>query len=957
MKRRLLALLLTLMMLTTMMPGFAVSDDLPIATDTNLAVVVEDETVMMDEVVVEDATVVEDEAVAEDEPDTLEAAGDNPIMTIADKTLYFVTVFFDDHYNKDGLRPSSFAFYLIDWGSFNNSFNYKEQSIDLTVANGKSTWSFSWELPTGSYELGYMPVDIPGYTITAVRTGSNSWTITLKHDPAEETVSHSIHVVWNDADNLLGNRPDSILAVLYQDGGKSMYATLSEANGWAYTWTELNEGHTYTADTDGWDHEANNYSRVTEHSGTDSTVTLTANAVRTVTAQVTWDDDANPDGRPAAVTATLLKDGAPVADQSNPVTLDEANGWAYTWTDLPDSCTAYTVAFAPAEEAPDYTFSTPSRNGTVWSTVGALDPAKTELNVDFQWYDGENAKSTRPETVELRLLNNGEPVETVSVSPDGTYQWTDLLKTGNNYTVEVLNLPEKYDVDIRYSGQYATVTCTLMKNITARVEWNDANNPYRPPVVYARLTGTGVSELAVITEDNGWTYTWRVPKYIDSSTIANTYTVRTVSTLENYVFDEVMKEECTFVIRARLCDAVMISVHKVWSDSNNAYGTRPGSITVYLYRNGERVDDYYYEGQFISSAKQLDASNDWSAYWTDLPYWPGVEYSVKEVDVPGYSARYVQGEQGWMDWYIYNTYEPAWRDITVTKQWTGEENAIIARPESIEVTLLADGVALETVELSEDNGWTHTWPHLQYYKTGGVINYTVEETVPEGYTSKITKTSMGFEITNAYTGPKVTPTPEPTPTVKPTPEPTPEVTEKPVPVVTPVVTEPPVANLIDITGTKTWQDNDDAAGLRPESIVVYLLRDGEKIAEQTVTADTDWTYTFTELPDIDVATGDAFTYTVSEQMVSGYYGYAAGYDLVNVLLPVEAKAVQAEQPPMPTQEELVRLIKLYDYDTPLLGQLLGTGLEVPAYPFVAAALGLTALILLGFVSRKRREKA
>ncbi|MCD4894025.1 Cna B-type domain-containing protein, partial [Enterococcus faecalis] len=50
---------------------------------------------------------------------------------------------------------------------------------------------------------------------------------------------------------------------------------------------------------------------------------------------------------------------------------------------------------------------------------------------------------------------------------------------------------------------------------------------------------------------------------------------------------------------------------------------------------------------------------------------------------------------------------------------------------------------------------------------------------------------------------------------------------------------------IEITGTKTWEDQNNQDGLRPDEITVNLLANGEKVASKTVTEADDWKYSFT----------------------------------------------------------------------------------------------------------------
>ena len=83
-----------------------------------------------------------------------------------------------------------------------------------------------------------------------------------------------------------------------------------------------------------------------------------------------------------------------------------------------------------------------------------------------------------------------------------------------------------------------------------------------------------------------------------------------------------------------------------------------------------------------------------------------------------------------------------------------------------------------------------------------------------------------------------------------------------------------------VEGTKTWKD-DNTEGDRPEFITVNLLKNGQKIASQDVTADTDWKYSFTDLDEFDEK-GKAYAYTVQEEPVKGYQSTVNGHDITNV---------------------------------------------------------------------------
>jgi len=90
--------------------------------------------------------------------------------------------------------------------------------------------------------------------------------------------------------------------------------------------------------------------------------------------------------------------------------------------------------------------------------------------------------------------------------------------------------------------------------------------------------------------------------------------------------------------------------------------------------------------------------------------------------------------------------------VSVEKHWNDLDNALDTRPESITVTLMANGVATDsTALLNEDNGWTYTFENLKAAITPiGLIEYSVQEAgVPQHYTAAYSgNMADGFRITN-----------------------------------------------------------------------------------------------------------------------------------------------------------------------------------------------------------------
>ena len=163
----------------------------------------------------------------------------------------------------------------------------------------------------------------------------------------------------------------------------------------------------------------------------------------------------------------------------------------------------------------------------------------------------------------------------------------------------------------------------------------------------------------------------------------------------------------------------------------------------------------------------------------------------------------------------------------------------------------------------------------------------------------------------------------------------------------------------EIAGQKIWRDNNNADGSRPASITVKLLRDGLEIDSKTVTAADNWRYSFGELP-MDDGYGTAYKYTISEVQVNGYITTMSGYNIINTRTTEGTRTpttTDTNRPPITgNTENLENLVDILDYETPLWGDLLGTGQkEAPVEPYVFGGAGMLA-IGLALVLGKRRRK-
>ena len=347
-----------------------------------------------------------------------------------------------------------------------------------------------------------------------------------------------------------------------------------------------------------------------------------------------------------------------------------------------------------------------------------------------------------------------------------------------------------------------------------------------------------------------------------------------------------------------------ITVTKIWVDDGAGEGVVHPTITIYLLRNGERIA----EVQLPDGVTSYTFSN-LPTY--DLVTGAVYTYSAEEEAVPNYETA-IDGMT------ITNTFiapEVVDLDITITGTKTWEDDGR-EHDNASEVQLVlsrsVDGGEEETV-----TGVVPTWWNNRYYfndmprfdEEGRMYRYSVTELPMEGYVAVY----EGNNIINRQ-----------------------------------VYDVLPV----EISGTKHWNDNDNAEGTRPESITVQLLRDGELIETVTVTAEDNWSYTFTDLPDND-GFGNYYTYSVGEQMVAGYWLRVEGYDLYNTLFTEEEPGIFGMR--NMNEGELEELLTLLGYEVPLWGGLLGTGDELPAYPFVFGGCGLLALAAYIVLNRKSKK--
>ena len=432
-----------------------------------------------------------------------------------------------------------------------------------------------------------------------------------------------------------------------------------------------------------------------------------------------------------------------------------------------------------------------------------------ELKVTKVWDDEDDKYGVRPDKAVVDLYADGEKIDTVELTEDNLthtfvvpqYKNGELIK----YTVDEQALVAGYVKSIDGDAEKGfTVTNTfkpvegdppvkkVIKSNTENVPTEtfvftltakDASYPMPEEAggkssmtVEIEMPGEpDWKEFGVITFIEEGTYVYTIteepgstPGYTyDDNEITITYVVKAneetnelevTKTVENKNTGEKQELEgkesgnIDYFVFTNEYTVVEVKVTKVWDDADDQDGIRPDSITVKLLADGEDAG---------VDPLTLNEKNKWTGTWTDLPKTDAsgeeIEYTIEEVktavitgtDKAGEYEIEIKDADG--EFTITNTHTPELIDINVTKVWDDEDDEDGVRPESIKVTLKADGKAVDSVEITEADGWKHTFTDLPKYKDGKEIKYTVEEDKIDKYDTTIEgDAENGFTITNTH---------------------------------------------------------------------------------------------------------------------------------------------------------------------------------------------------------------
>ena len=523
----------------------------------------------------------------------------------------------------------------------------------------------------------------------------------------------------------------------------------------------------------------------------------------TLTITKTWNDNGMA-SRPPYITVKLMQvvdkrdgeDGDTAADiEVQKITInkpsnDTGNTWRVQVENIPThktDCDEGIGYYLTEVEATGYegTVTEPFEVSGTTATAVITNTRKnyTDIPVTKSWVTVDGYKTP----VRVQLIRNdgeayGSPAELNSANG-----WTYVFKNvptidgADSYTYEVVELDASgsqktngghitlggRDYTVYITGNNVTNVLTQgnAAGISGSKTWNIKDYEGTAPTAVITLTGK-VGDDVVVTKTANVTYpdasysfpaagetlpkyaykvggTWQTTASVAATEVKEiTYTVAETDTGDDLM---IKSEQKGNDFTNTLTDTVNVKVTKVWKDSNNEYGTRPGEVTINLLRDGKKV------------ASEILQPTGEDGKWTDKDLkceFSGLArydskgkeytYTVQEETVSKYNASVSADADATKnyDYTVTNTLEgneSTKASVGVRKTWLDGLTAAERAEKNIQTTITltgTNGVRQTVVLPRQENGAYnnyYTFDKLPLYHDGDKVVYTVRESTVPGY--------------------------------------------------------------------------------------------------------------------------------------------------------------------------------------------------------------------------------
>ena len=655
-----------------------------------------------------------------------------------------VTKVWDDNNNQDGLRPNTLRIALTGTDG-----TYIEKS--LSTANN---WTETFD---GLYK--YFKEGTPiQYTIDEEAVGGyekgisekdNLIAITNTHTP--EKLDLIVNVVWNDANNQDGYRPDAATIHMSGTDGTQDAKDFTKDSSWSsIVFKDLDHYKNgteikYTVTED----EIPQYTTSIAVNG--NVVTVTNTHIPEITLRnisVVWEDNNDQDGLRPDTVSVKLKGNDKFIDSSE---LNEDVEWKHSFTKLPVRENGNEITYTAEEnEIPGYTTSI-EKTDTGYVFTNTHIPETVTVTVDKVWKDAENQDGLRPDAIHIRLISNDiEKDAYLDAESDWHLDFEGLPKYRDH---GILNEYSVQEVDV--DGYTSTVTTKdgyaftiendhvpAVIDIPITEEWIDDNDRdgLRPDSHTVILVdGTNTIEEVVLDKNNGYGVVLKnMPKYKNGVEI--NYQIKDFK-VDGYTTNIIKGDSVKDfkVTNTHVPEMVTVTVTEGWHDQSDYDKIRPEKVTLTLTGSDGNV----YE--------KTVTKDTWTTAFSDLPKNSKGEqiiYTLTQEGIKGYKTTITDNETGTIA--VINTHEPV-KTITVTVTWNDENNKDNIRPDKVTVKLANGTTAVSTKEINNDS-WKHVFENIIVFNGDDKASYTVTQDAVSEYTTEIKASDDGntIEIINTH---------------------------------------------------------------------------------------------------------------------------------------------------------------------------------------------------------------
>ena len=596
----------------------------------------------------------------------------------------------------------------------------EKETVTLTATdNWTHTFTNLDKYAADGHEIVYTVDETPvaGYTKDISGTAATGFTI---KNTNTATINIPVTKTW------VGTAGTSATIKLLADGAEKETVTLTAADNWTHTFSNLpkfdaTDGHeiVYTVD----EVDVPNYTKgISGTAATGFTVTNTITGKVSIPVTKVW---VGPQASSAKV--TLFADGV----EKDSITLNAANGWAHTFTNLDKYNNGTEIVYTVTEEPIANYDSVITGNAANGFTVTNTNTEKTAVDVTKTWV------GTPAASVTIKLFADGTEKETVTLT--AADNWTHTFANLDKYAADGHEIV--YTVDETPVTDYTKAITgdaangfTITNTITGKVNIPVTKVWVGPEASSAKVTlyADGVEKDSVtLNAANNWVHVFsNLDKYNNGTEIVYTVTEEPIANYDSAITGDVATG---FTVTNTNTEKVAVDVTKNW------VGPATDSVTIKLLADGAEVE-----------SAVITAAENWMHTFSNLPKYAAdgheIVYTVDEYDVPSY-VKAIEGTST-TGFTVTNTITGK-VDIPVTKVWVGPAT------DSVTVNLYADGVKVDTVQLTAANQWKYTFANLDKYENGREIVYTVDEVLISGYKTKITGDAQtGFTITNSKETPK-----------------------------------------------------------------------------------------------------------------------------------------------------------------------------------------------------------